>query len=265
MTHPLTVLVASDGSSSARAAVSLAGQLPWPDDTRAIAVVAGATPQAIGLGLYRDAVMQGYRSEAQRLEVFLRDRFSESRVALAGKPPVDAILAEQRRRRAHVIVVGRRGLGALGRLALGSVSHRIVQEAPCAVLVAKRASHAVRRFVIAVDGSAASLRGVRFIERLKASTGGRVRLVEVVPPIPLPLMGRVPASVRSDVRRHVAREQTKRDAAARRHLDNAAKRLRTAGWNVTTDVRRGPPVVEILKAVADGLLSRSPVSILNAR
>jgi nucleotide-binding universal stress UspA family protein len=292
MTRPLTILVASDGSSSARAAVSLAGHLPWPDDTRAIGVVAGATPPAIGLGLlYRDALMQGYRSEAQRLEVFLRDRFSESRVALAGKPPVDAILAEQRRRRAHVIVVGRRGLGVLGRLALGSVSRRVVQEAPCAVLVAKRASHAVRRFVIAVDGSAASLRGVRFIERLKASTGGRVLLVEVVPPIPLPLMGRAPASVRSDVRRHVALEQAKRGAAARRHLDNASKRLRTAGWNVTTDVRRGTPVVEILKAastwradvlvcgarntqgvnrlllgsVADGLVSRSPVSVLIAR
>lgn len=74
-------------------------------------------------------------------------------------------------------------------------------------------------------------------------------------------------------------------------LDNAAKRMRIGGWNVTMDVRRGIPVVDILKAastwradilvcgarntrglnrlllgsVADGLVSRSPMSVLIAR
>jgi nucleotide-binding universal stress UspA family protein len=142
-----------------------------------------------------------------------------------------------------------------------------------------------------VDGSAASLRGVRLIQRLNATAGGRVLLVEVVPPIPQPLMGRASAPVRSEVRRRVALEQAKREAAARRHLDNAARRLRKAGWDVTTEVRRGAPVLEILKAasrwradllvcgarntsgvnrlllgsVADGLVSRSPVSVLIAK
>lgn len=292
MTYPLTVLVASDGSSSARAAASFARHLPWPDDTRTIGVVAAATPPTSGLGLlYRNTLVQSYRSEAQRLDTFLRARFSKSRVALVDQQPVDAILAEQRRRRAHVIVVGCRGLGVLGQFLLGSVSRRLVREAPCAVLVVKRSPSTIRRYVIAVDGSAASLRGVRFIERLQPTAGARVLLVGVVPPIPLPLMGRMPASIRSDVREYAALEQTKREGVARRHLDKAAKRLRTAGWNVKTDIRRGIPVVEILKAastwradllvfgarstrglnrlllgsVADGLVSRSPASVLIAR
>lgn len=292
MTRPFTVLVASDGSAAARAAVSVAGHLPWPHDTRAIGVVAAAAPTALGLGmLYRETLLRGYRRETQRLETALGGRFPACRVALVARPPVDAILAEQRRHGAHVIVVGRRGLGLIGRLALGSVSRRLVHEAPCAVLVAKRPSHGIRRFAIAVDGSAASLRGVRLIERLNATAGGRVLLVEVVPPIPQPLMGRASAPVRSEVRRRLALEQAKREAAVRRHLDAAARRLRTAGWDVTTEVRRGVPVLEILKAasrwranllvcgarntsgvnrlllgsVADGLVSRSPVSVLVAK
>jgi hypothetical protein len=66
MTRPLTVLVASDGSPAARAAVSLASHVPWPDDTRVVGIVATATPPAVGPGiLYRDALVHAYHSEAQ--------------------------------------------------------------------------------------------------------------------------------------------------------------------------------------------------------
>ncbi|MGH7353641.1 MAG: universal stress protein, partial [Candidatus Rokuibacteriota bacterium] len=38
---------------------------------------------------------------------------------------------------ADLIVVGARGLGALARLVLGSVSEHVVHHAPCAVLVVR--------------------------------------------------------------------------------------------------------------------------------
>jgi nucleotide-binding universal stress UspA family protein len=205
--------------------------------------------------------------------------------------PVDAILAEQRKRRAHVIVVGSRGLGIFGRFPLGSVSRRLIRAAPCAVIVTKRAPREVRRVTIAVDGSASSARAVAFVKRLNAPKRGRILLVGVVPPVPLPLMGRAPASIRSEVARHVTAKQQKREAALRRRLQNAAEALRQTGWAVTVDVRRGTPVVEILRAatswraeilafgarntrglnrfllgsVADGLVSRAPMSIFVAK
>lgn len=50
MTRGWTVLVASDGSDSARAAVSLTRTFPWSDGTRVVGVVAGAPPGVFGGG-----------------------------------------------------------------------------------------------------------------------------------------------------------------------------------------------------------------------
>lgn len=47
------------------------------------------------------------------------------------------IVLEARGRGAGLVVVGSRGLGALASIALGSVSTRVVHEAPCSVLVVK--------------------------------------------------------------------------------------------------------------------------------
>ncbi|MBI2077750.1 MAG: universal stress protein [Euryarchaeota archaeon] len=52
--------------------------------------------------------------------------------------PADTLVLEARRRDCGLIVVGSRGLGTLRRAFLGSVSNRIVHEAPMSVLVVKR-------------------------------------------------------------------------------------------------------------------------------
>lgn len=51
--------------------------------------------------------------------------------------PEHVILGEAKDREADLIVVGTRGLGAAKRLVLGSVSTRLVHEAPCSVLVVR--------------------------------------------------------------------------------------------------------------------------------
>lgn len=53
------------------------------------------------------------------------------------QPPADAIAIEARAIGAEVIVVGSHGRTRLGRLALGSISERVVSLAPCSVLVVK--------------------------------------------------------------------------------------------------------------------------------
>jgi nucleotide-binding universal stress UspA family protein len=51
--------------------------------------------------------------------------------------PATVIIDEAKARSADLIVVGTRGLAAAERLVLGSVSTKLVHEAPCSVLVAR--------------------------------------------------------------------------------------------------------------------------------
>ncbi|MGJ3263006.1 MAG: universal stress protein [Salinarimonas sp.] len=59
----------------------------------------------------------------------------ESRIADA--PPAEALVDVAREEGADVLVIGSRGLGRLQGLILGSVSQKVVHDAPCAVLVVK--------------------------------------------------------------------------------------------------------------------------------
>ena len=51
--------------------------------------------------------------------------------------PAEAILQAARAEKADLIVMGTRGIGALGRLFLGSQSNRVVAEAPSPVLLVR--------------------------------------------------------------------------------------------------------------------------------
>ena len=58
------------------------------------------------------------------------------RVLMSGDP-ADAILAEAKRAKPNLIVLGTRGFGDFKSLVLGSVSHKVASQAPCAVTTVK--------------------------------------------------------------------------------------------------------------------------------
>jgi len=58
-------------------------------------------------------------------------------IDLEGYPP-DALVAHAEAVDADLVVVGTRGRGEIASLLLGSTSHRVVNHAPCDVLVARR-------------------------------------------------------------------------------------------------------------------------------
>ena len=60
-------------------------------------------------------------------------------------------------------MVGSRGLDALDRLMLGSVSTKLIQQATCPVLVVKGESAPLRRIILATDGSPASATALKFV------------------------------------------------------------------------------------------------------
>ncbi len=81
--------------------------------------------------------------EAERLVAGVVEELRQAGVAAEGSVrsttagPARAILEQARDLEATLIVLGSRGLGALGGLLLGSVAHKVVQLASCPVLVVR--------------------------------------------------------------------------------------------------------------------------------
>jgi nucleotide-binding universal stress UspA family protein len=286
-----SVLVATDGSRPAQAAVAAAVAFPWPKGASGHGVLARARlprrgwPQSV-----THAIDQSELRAAFAARRALRRRWPDAEVAVIDRAPVDGILAEARRLNAGAVVVGARGHGALSRLVLGSVSLGVVRQAPGPVLVVKRPLQ-VARLVIAVDGSPHSRQAVDLVRRLAVPDGGAVTLIAVREPHRPVSVGLLPSSVRATIGGELAALEAERAQHLQRELDRAARPLERAGWAVKTEVRAGVPLAEILSAVhasradvlvlgargvgglerlvlgsvAEGALSRSPVSVLVLR
>lgn len=243
------VLVASDGSPQARVAVETAVVFPWPPGSTGHGVVARGIPVLTDASpALWEALVEVGRAEARRVERRLRRRWPEAEVVVTDAPPVPGILARARKLRARVIVLGSRGLGAVGRLLLGSVSRAVVRRAPCTVLVVRGSARAPRRFLIGVDGSPHARDAVAFVAALRAPRGGQVRLLRVVEPVRPPSTGLLPARVRALVTREAAGLEREHVATARRELETARARLARAGWRVKIEIRMGRPLEELLAA-----------------
>jgi nucleotide-binding universal stress UspA family protein len=284
------VLVATDGSAPARAAVKIAIVFPWPPGSTGHGIVARSTPVLTdATPAVWNALLAAARAEAQRAERRLRRRWPDAEVVVTDASPVPGITARAKRLRAGVIVVGSRGLGAVGRLFLGSVSRSLVQRAPTSVLVVRGQARAPRRFLIGVDGSRHAREAEAFVAALAVPPGGEATLIRVVEPVRLPTTGLLPARTRALVASEAASLERQHIAAARRQLAAARARLAGAGWRVKAEVRVGRPLDEILSmsrsadvlvvgaqgigaiehfllgGVAGGAVARAPVPVLVVR
>ena len=256
-----TVLIGTDGSPSARAAMATAAAFPWPRRTRVHAVVAqdaaaAARRQLVGVLRQTD---ERVIASARRT---LARRWPNAEVTRSDEPPAEAILDAARRLRAAVICVGWRGHGGFRRLLIGSVSRAVVRHATCPVLVVRRRPRQLRAFLVGVDGSRNARRAATFLARLRPPAGGRASVVRVEEPVSPRSTGLLPSGIRDALRREVAALNAERLAHAKRDVEKTASQLRRAGWRVRTGVRFGEPLTELLAAVA---AARADVLIVGAR
>ena len=243
------VLVASDGSASAKAAVTTVLGFPWPARTRVQSVTASLVPPN-----YRQAVVlaalgrtaQAIAASARRT---LSRRWPEAEVTVVSTPPVAAVLQEAARFDADVIVLGWRGHGAVRRLLVGSVSRGVVRGAKCAVLVVRRGQREVRRIVVGVDGSANAQRAVGLLSRLPAPRGGQVTLVSAVDRMAVPSHPLAPRAAAATLAAEVKRINADSMAQAEKAIASAEATLARAGWKVRTRVTVGAPLRELLAMV----------------
>ena len=256
------VLVATDGSPSARAALLTACVFPWPRGSHARGVVALPPEWFNRPEFVRSAVAKSFERLAASARRQLRRHWPDAEVIFVHRQPLEGILGAARQFSADVIVLGWRGHGAFRRLLMGSVSRRVVEGSPGSVLVVRRRSREIRRVVIGVDGSQNARRAVDFVARLDRGDLKQVTVVRVIEPIAVQTAGLLPSSVRTALRHSVAVSNRQLTRRARREVDSAAARLKRAGWHVQAEVRSGAPLAELLRVVEE---KKSDVLIVGAR
>jgi len=133
---------------------------------------------------------------------------------------------------AELMVVGSRGLNAIDRVVLGSVSTTVTLHAACSVLIVKEPSHPIRRILVATDGSPSSSKVRQFITK-------QFLLKSTAVPIVVSLVHVMPFL-----------RYTRLKEAGEQLLAQAATSLEKVGYRVRQFPRVGPVAEEIL-AVAN--------------
>jgi nucleotide-binding universal stress UspA family protein len=168
----------------------------------------------------------------------LRELFPEWHILTLGDygDPSTRIVEEAMRRAVDLVVVGSHGRSALGRLLLGSVSQKVVNEAPCSVRVARGrpGRSGPVQLVVGMNGSIGSEAAVHEIARRQWPAGSTVALVAFFGPY---------ASLGGDISRGLAH-------IAQIHAA-AADTLTSAGLDVTCDVHEGDPRRDLVLAARE--------------
>jgi nucleotide-binding universal stress UspA family protein len=144
---PTTILLATDGSEEAKLATQAATELSSHTGSELHVVYVLPTPeQLIGHHLYSRETRESLVADAERAaETFLKEQAQQIE-ADGGKvaethfrsgDPDKEILRAAEALDVGTIVIGSRGLGAISRALLGSVSDSVVRHAHCPVFVVR--------------------------------------------------------------------------------------------------------------------------------
>lgn len=95
--------------------------------------------------------------------------------------PADAILSVAEQERADLIVLGARGLGPVQEVLLGSVSHRVITQAPCPTLVVNKHMRALKQVLLAVEGEQDAEAAVKFLATKPFKESAQVTVLTILP------------------------------------------------------------------------------------
>jgi nucleotide-binding universal stress UspA family protein len=231
------IIVATDGSPTARAAVETALEFPWPDHAEATAIVARGTSNPRWSPSVSFGIDAAFREIAAETERALHGRWPNAAATVVDAAPVDAILKHARG--ARVVVLGSQGHSRLQRWMLGSVSRAVVRRVSTSVLIVKHRPPAFREILIGFDGSNHARRAVELVASLTVPPRGRVTLLSFVDAVEPQAPALLPSRVRSMLASEAKAFMRDRVQKAHRKLEQAARPLTSAGWRVRLDVRPG--------------------------
>jgi nucleotide-binding universal stress UspA family protein len=172
----MNVLVAADGSKYSQWSLHWVAKLPFVEPPRVtvlhvldIATIRSpflVQPAVAGNELYLQEEVQRIKTRSAKI----LDEAAQQLVSLKLKGTVckeqgavASVILKRVPKRDGLLVAGSKGLDALDRFMLGSVSTKLIHHATCPVLVVKGEATPLRRIVFATDGSQASAKALEFV------------------------------------------------------------------------------------------------------
>jgi nucleotide-binding universal stress UspA family protein len=222
------IVVPVDGSPEANVAVTQAAMLAGLTGATITLVHAVASSQAVGEGTALVAAIALRHSASDlRIDAVARDGDAAS-----------VILEEVRSRGADLVVMRTRGRAGLSRAVLGSVAERIVKHSPVPVWLLPpgvRAASALGVILVPVDSSPGGALALGIARQLatQSAGGARLRLLQVVVPIPL-YLGR-DAMLHAPIYIDPSWDELAREAA-RGYVTSLASQLRANGVQADGDI-----------------------------
>jgi nucleotide-binding universal stress UspA family protein len=132
----MRILLAYDGFEHSQHALEQTAKLA-ADSKDEITVFSVVPPDARASKSGGHVMLRPHAHEdVARAHAYLRELGIPSEMKMDAGDPAEQIVAEATAGAYDLVVVGSRGRGTVGRLLLGSVSTRVVADAPCPVLVA---------------------------------------------------------------------------------------------------------------------------------
>lgn len=174
--------------------------------------------------------------------------------------PADVILSEVEKHRAHLLILGSRGLGEVGELFLGSVSHRLTTHAPCSIFVVKKAMPQLTHVLLPVESREDAEAAVAFLASKPFRHHVKVTVLHVLPfgETAWPAGTTLPEELRSDML-----------VEAEKVANEIAAALPSPAYKATGKVSMGIPAATILEEAAtaapDLILMRSKIRTAASR
>jgi nucleotide-binding universal stress UspA family protein len=240
----MQALVATDGSKYGKWALEWVARLPLTDvptvkvlhivDLGALRAPFMLQPVVAGSERYLKAEVAKLLKHARRTREEAVAQLKSLRLrgrVVTERGPVAATIVKEAKRGVQLLAVGSRGLDALDRFMLGSVSTHVIHHVSSSVLIVREAPRTIRRVVLAIDGSAASKRAVQFLLRImRPGADPRREPVIVTVTHAMPFL-----------------EYPELRQAGKSMVEESAAKLLNAGYRIEQVPRIGNPADEILK------------------
>ena len=262
----MKILLATDGSDSARSALDFVVRFPFPRDSelRLVTVLQPVLEAAEMSELSeahrelfekarqaeQDTAASLLEEEARRLDEAGWRRTTEVRTGNTAEQIVaaaDAVATD-------LVVVGSHGHKGVKKYLLGSVSDRVLRHASCSVLVVRHPparedgtiplleAEQPRRLLVAFDGSTPSRKAVELCATLPVAAGSEVEALTVLPLIKM---------YRQDIRQQLSWVWQEKVEAAKQGLDWVSKQVDWPKAAVSTRLDESPDVAQAILDAAE--------------
>lgn len=201
--------------------------------------------------------LEGAARLLESAEMKVSKTWGDVKAKLLRGSPAEAIVRAATREHADLLVAGSRGTSDFQPMLIGSVSRKLLMQAPCPVLIIKKPAKTLARLVLGTDGSRESWDAVALLQQLPRDVRPDVLVVSVIPPLPLAsAQGKEPAASQTDQVRQVLERE------AHKLVARAVGTLKKTGFPATGKVVSGHPAAEIVKLAGS---ERANLTVVGSR